>query len=118
VVLADGRLHAELVTLGIRPSSSCFGSHPFQEEFLSAPIHSLPLCSPIRSFNWYQSRFGSLLTPASLRSKDVIPEMGFGSSALQWEELLDVAELDGGIPPWKGLDPLGSYGEHNLCSSD
>jgi hypothetical protein len=38
--LANKMLRAECVILGIRPSSSCLGSHPFQEEFLSAPIHS------------------------------------------------------------------------------
>jgi hypothetical protein len=28
--------------------------------------------------------------------------MGFGSSALRWEELPNVAKADGGVPPWKG----------------
>jgi hypothetical protein len=41
--------------------------------------HSLPLSgSPYRSFKWYQSRFGSLLTLSSLRSKDGVPGRGSG----------------------------------------
>jgi hypothetical protein len=93
-------------------------SHLLREEFLSTPIHSHLSGLPNRSFNWYRSWFGSLLTLASLRSKDGVPGTGFGSSALQWEELPDVAEADGGVPQRKVLDPLGRYGEHNLCSSD
>jgi hypothetical protein len=88
-----------------------------REEFLSAPIQSPLSCSPNRSFNWYQSRFGSLLTLASLRSKDGIPGMRFGSSALQWKELPDVAEADGGVPPRKRSDPFGRYDGHYLCPS-
>jgi hypothetical protein len=42
MVLANGRLRAERVILGVRPSSYCLGSHPIREEFLSAPIHSPP----------------------------------------------------------------------------
>jgi hypothetical protein len=61
---------------------------------------------------------GSSLTLASLRSKDDILGTWFGSSALWWEELLDVEEADDGVPPRKGSDPLGRYDEHNLCSSD
>jgi hypothetical protein len=80
---------AERMILGVRPSSSCLGSHPIREEFLSSPTHS-PLWSPNRSFNWYQSRFGSLLTLANLRSKDGVPGTGFGSSTVRWEELPDV----------------------------
>jgi hypothetical protein len=101
-----------------KPYSSCWSSHLLREEFLSAPIHSPLSGSPNRSFNCYQSRFGSLLTLASLRSKDGIPGMGFESSALRWEELPDVAQADGIVPPLKGSDPLGCYSEHNLCSSD
>ena len=101
-----------------KPCSSCWSSHLLREEFLSAPIHSPLSGSPNRSFNWYQSRFGSLLTLTSLRSKDGVPGTGFGSSALRWEELPDVAEADGSVPPRKGSDPLGCYGEHSLCSSD
>jgi hypothetical protein len=40
MVLANGRLRAERVILGTRPSSSYLGSHPFREEFLSALINS------------------------------------------------------------------------------
>jgi hypothetical protein len=58
---------------------------------ISIGSHSLPpLWSPNRSFKWYHSRFGSLLTLASLRSKDGVPGTGFGSSTLRWEELSDV----------------------------
>jgi hypothetical protein len=48
--------------------------------------HSLPSLSgsPFWSFKWYQSRFGSLLTLTSLRSKDGVPGTGFGSSTLWW----------------------------------
>jgi hypothetical protein len=53
--------------------------------------HSLPLSgSPYRSFKWYQSRFGSLLTLTSLRSKDGAPGTGFGTSTLRWQELPEV----------------------------
>jgi hypothetical protein len=85
-------------------------------------FHRLPFTPPSgsanRSFNWYHRQFGSLLTLASIRSKDGIPGTGFGSSALRWEELPDVAEANGSVPPRKGSDPLGRYGEHILCSSD
>jgi hypothetical protein len=101
-----------------KPCSSCWSCHLLRKEFLSAHIHSPHSGSPNRSFNLYQSQFRSLLTLASLRSKGGIPGTGFGSSALRWEELPDVAEADGSVPPQKGLDPLGRYGEHNLCSSD
>jgi hypothetical protein len=50
---------------------------------LSAPIHSPLSGLPYRSFKWYQSRFGSLLTLTSLRSKDGVPGTGFGSSTLR-----------------------------------
>jgi hypothetical protein len=51
--------------------------------------HSLPPLSGslYRSFKWYQSRFGSLLTLTSLRSKDGVPGTGFRSSTLRWQEL-------------------------------
>jgi hypothetical protein len=52
--------------------------------------HSLPPGSPYQSFKWYQSRFGSLLTLISLRSKDGVPGIGFGSSTLRCQELPDV----------------------------
>jgi hypothetical protein len=47
--------------------------------------HSVPPLSgsPYRSFKWYQSRFGSLLTLTNLGSKDGIPGTGFGSSTLR-----------------------------------
>jgi hypothetical protein len=76
-----------------------------------------PLWFAFQFFNWYHSRFRYLLTLASLRSKDGVPGTGFASSALRWEELPDVAEADGSVPPWKGSDPLQCHGEHNLCSS-
>jgi hypothetical protein len=117
VVLANGRLCAERVILGTRPSSSCWRSYLLGEEFLSAPIYS-PHWSLVRSFNWYQSQFGSFGTLTSLRSKDDVPGMGVGSSALRLEELPDVAEMGDCVPSWQGTDPLGHYGEHNLCSSD
>jgi hypothetical protein len=44
VVLANERLCAERVILGVRPSSSCWSCDVLQEEFLSASIHS-PLSS-------------------------------------------------------------------------
>jgi hypothetical protein len=85
-------------------------------------FYRLPFIAPLfgrqfRSFNWYQNRFRSLLTLANLRSKDGIPGTGFGSSTLQWEELPDVAEADGSVPPQIGSDPLGCHSEHSLCSS-
>jgi hypothetical protein len=56
-----------------KPCSSCRSLHLLREEFLSAPIHSPLSGSPYRSFNWYQSRFRSLLTLTSLKSKDGVP---------------------------------------------
>jgi hypothetical protein len=97
---------------------TCWSSHLLREEFLSAPIHSPLSGLPNRSFNWYQSRFGSLLTLPSPRSQDGVLGTGFGSSAFRWEELPDVAEADCGAALLKGSDPLGHYGEHKLYSSD
>jgi hypothetical protein len=107
-------------------SKMCFGSRDhlvgvlisFENNFYRLPFTSPLSGSHNRSFNWYQSWFGSSLTLASLRSKDGVLGTRFGSSALRWEELPDVAEADGSIPPRKGSDPLGCYGEHNLCSFD
>jgi hypothetical protein len=78
----EGR-SAERVILGVRPSQFIlleFRS-PSRRIFIGS-IHCPPLWSPNRSFNWYLSRFGSLLTLAILRSKDGIPGTGFGSSTL------------------------------------
>jgi hypothetical protein len=85
----EGR-SAERVILGVRLSE--FILLEFQSpsrRILSAAIQS-PLWSPNRSFKWYQSRFGYLLTLASLRSKDGVLGTGFGSSILRWQELPDV----------------------------
>jgi hypothetical protein len=85
---------AECVILGVRPSEFILleFSSPSRRIFIGS--HSLPSPplsgSPYRSFKWYQSRFGSLLTLTSLRSKDGIPGTGFGSSTLRWQELPDV----------------------------
>jgi hypothetical protein len=90
---------------------------PLRRIFIGS--HSLPLSgSPNQFFNRYQNRFRSFLTLTSLKSKDGIPGIGFGSFAFRCEELPDVAEADGGVPPQKGSDPLGRYSDHNLCSSD
>jgi hypothetical protein len=97
-----------------KPCSSCWSLHLLREEFLSAPIHSPLSRLPYWSFKWYQSRFGSLLTLTSLRSKDGVPGTGFGSSTLRWQELPDVEQVDGDISPWKGSDPLGCHGGHRL----
>jgi hypothetical protein len=99
-----------------KPCSSCWSSHLLREELLSTPIHPLS-GSPNWTFNWYQSWFGYLLTLPSLRPRDSVPGTGFESFTLRWEELLDVAEADVGVPQWKWLDPLGCHGEHKLCSS-
>jgi hypothetical protein len=92
-------------------------------EFLSRMFigsHSLPPSLVRRSgpSSGIRAGYGSLLTLTSLRSKDGIPGMRIGSSALRWKELPDVAEVDGSVPPRKGSDPLGRYGEHILCSSN
>jgi hypothetical protein len=86
----EGR-SVERVILGVRLSEFILleFQSPSRRFFIGS--HSLPpLWSPNRSFNWYQSRFGSLLTLASLRSKDGVSGTGFGSSTLRWEELPDV----------------------------
>jgi hypothetical protein len=86
----EGR-SAECVILGVRPSE--FILLEFQSPSIRIFIgsHSLPpLWTPNRSFKWYQSRFGSLLTLTSLRSKDGVLGTGFGSSTLRWEEQPDV----------------------------
>jgi hypothetical protein len=62
--------------------------------------HSLPLFgrqfSPSSGIRAGYESFGTL---TSLRSKDSIPRMGIGSSALRWEKLPDVAKADGNFPP-------------------
>jgi hypothetical protein len=100
-----------------KPCSSCWSSHLLQEEFLLTPIHSPSLVRLFGPSIGIRARFGSSLTLASLRSKDGVQGTGLGSSALRWEELPDVTEAYGGVLPQKGSDPLGRYGEHNLCSS-
>jgi hypothetical protein len=62
----------------------------FEKNFYRLPFTPPPLWSPNWFFKWYQSRFGSLLTLTSLRSKDGVPGTGFESSTLRWEELPDV----------------------------
>jgi hypothetical protein len=74
--------------------------------------------SPYRSFKWYQSRFVSLLTLTSLRSKDGVPGTRFGSSTLQWQKLPGVEQADGCVSPRKGSDSLGCHGGHRLCPAD
>jgi hypothetical protein len=86
----EGR-SAEHVILGVRPSEFILSElhSPSRRIFIGS--HSLPpLWSPNRSFKWYQSRFRSMLTLTSLRSKDGVTGTGFGSSTLRWEELPDV----------------------------
>jgi hypothetical protein len=86
----EGR-SAERVILGVRPSEFILSEFQYLSRIVFIGSHSLPpLWSPNRSFNLYQSRFGSLLTLTSLRSKDGVPGMGFGSSTLRWHELPDV----------------------------
>jgi hypothetical protein len=82
---------AEHVILWVRPSEFVLLEFHSTSRRIFMGSQSLPpLWSPKWSFNWYQSRFGSLLTLASLISKDGVPGTGFGSSILQWEELPDV----------------------------
>jgi hypothetical protein len=81
---------AECVILGVRPSGFILLEFQSPSRRIFIGSHSPPLWSPNRSFKWYQSRFGSLLTLTSLRSKDGVPGTGFGSSPLRWEELPDV----------------------------
>jgi hypothetical protein len=86
----EGR-SAECVFLGVRPSDFILSEFQSPSRRIFIGSHSLPpLWSPNRSFKWYQSWIGSLLTLTSLRSKDVIPGTGFGSSTLRWQELPDV----------------------------
>jgi hypothetical protein len=86
----EGR-SAEHVILGVRPSEFILLEFQSPSRRIFIGSHSLPpLWSLNRSINWYQSRFGSLLTLASLRSNDGVPGMGFGSSTLRWEELPDM----------------------------
>jgi hypothetical protein len=79
-------------------SETCVGSRvhfvgvsiSFEKNFYRLPFTPPLSGSPYQSFKWYQSRFRSLLTLTSLRSKDGIPGSGFGSSTLRWQELRDV----------------------------
>jgi hypothetical protein len=81
-------------------SETCVGSRvrlvgisiSFEKNFYRLPFTPPLSGSPFRSFKWYQSRFESLLTLTSLRSKDGIPGTGFRSSTLRWQELPDVDE--------------------------
>jgi hypothetical protein len=75
--------NAEHVVLGVRLSEFILLEFQSPSRRIFIGSHSLPpLWLPNRSFNWYQSQFGSLLTLASLRSKDGVPGTGFGSSTL------------------------------------
>jgi hypothetical protein len=86
----EGR-SAEGVILGVRPSEFILLEFQPPSRRIFTGSHSLPpLWSPNQSFKWYRSRFGSLLTLTSLRSKDGIPGTGLGSSTLRWQELPDV----------------------------
>jgi hypothetical protein len=86
----EGR-SAECVVLGVRPSEFILLEFQSPSRRIFIGSHSLPpLWLPNRSFKWYQSWFGSLLTLTSLRSKDGVPGTGSGSSILRWEELPDV----------------------------
>jgi uncharacterized membrane protein YeaQ/YmgE (transglycosylase-associated protein family) len=86
----EGR-SAERVILGVRPSEFILSEFQSPSRRIFIGSHSLPpLWSPNRCFKWYQSRFGSLLTLTSLRSKDGVLGTGFGSSTLRWQELPDV----------------------------
>jgi hypothetical protein len=78
----EGR-SAERVILGVRPSEFILSEFQSPSRRIFIGSHPLPpLWSPNRSFKWYQSRFGSLLTLTSLRSKDGVPGTGFGSFTL------------------------------------
>jgi hypothetical protein len=86
----EGR-SAERVILVVRPSEFILSEFQSPSRRIFIGSHSLPpLWSPNRSFKWYQSQFGSLLTLTSLRSKDGVPGTEFGSSTLRWQELPDV----------------------------
>jgi hypothetical protein len=82
---------AERVILGVRLSELILLESQFPSRRIFIDSHTLPLFwSPNRSFKWYQSWFGSLLTLASIGSKDGAPGTGFRSSTLRWEKLPDV----------------------------
>jgi hypothetical protein len=86
----EGR-SVERVILGVRPSEFILSEFQSPSRIIFIGSHLLPrLWSPNRSFKWYQSQFGSLLTLTSLRFKDGVPGTGFGSSTLRWQELPDV----------------------------
>jgi hypothetical protein len=75
----------DLANLGSE-SETCVGSRvrlvgafiSFEKNFYRLPFTPTLSGSPYRSFKWYQSRFGSLLTLTSLRSKDGVQERGSG----------------------------------------
>jgi hypothetical protein len=82
---------AERVILGVRPSEFILLEFQYPSGRIFIGPHSFPpLWSPNRSFKWYQSRSGFLLTLDSLRSKDSILGTGSRSFTLRWEELPDV----------------------------
>jgi hypothetical protein len=86
----EGR-SAEFVISGVRPSKFILLEFQSPSRRILIGSHSLPpFWSPNLSFKWYQSRFESLLTLTSLRSKDGVLGMGFGSSTLRWQELPNV----------------------------
>jgi hypothetical protein len=86
----EGR-SAERVNLEVRPSKFILSEFQSPSRIIFIGSHSLPpLLSPNRSFKWYQSRFGSLLTLISLGCKDGVPGTGFESSTLRRKELPDV----------------------------
>jgi hypothetical protein len=84
-------ISAERVILAARPSEFILLEFQSPSRRIFIGSHSLPpLWSPNQSFTWYQSWFGSLLTLASLRSKDGVPGTRFEPPTLRWEELPDV----------------------------
>jgi hypothetical protein len=78
--------NAEHVVLGVRLSEFILLEFQSPSRRIFIGSHSLPpLWLPNRSFNWYQSQFGSLLTLASLRSKDGVP----GTGRILWDVTVD-----------------------------
>jgi hypothetical protein len=71
----------------------------FKKNFYRLPFTPSPLSVVSSVLQVVSEKVTDLRIPTSLRSKDGVLGMGFGSSALRWQKLPDVAEADGSFHP-------------------
>jgi hypothetical protein len=67
--------------------------------FIGSHSHPPSLVRRIGPSIGIRSGYRSSFTLTSLRSRDGVPGIGFGSSTLRWQKLPDVEYANGGVPP-------------------